>query len=51
VNADGYGAGWLFDVAGPAEGTLGAAEYYDFLTAAWATAQKLIKGQLNAADD
>jgi glycine cleavage system H protein len=51
VNADGYGAGWLFDVAGPAGGTLTAAEYYDFLTAAWATAQKLIKGQLNAADD
>jgi glycine cleavage system H protein len=51
INADGYGAGWLFDLAGLAEGTLSAAEYYDFLTGAWATAQKLIKGQLNSADD
>jgi glycine cleavage system H protein len=51
VNADGYGAGWLFDLAGQADGTLSAAEYHEFLVGAWATAQKLIKGQINSAAD
>jgi glycine cleavage system H protein len=51
VNADGYGAGWLFDLAGSADGTLSTAEYHEFLVAAWATAQKLIKGQINSAPD
>lgn len=51
INADGYGAGWLFDFTGPVDGTLDAAGYHEFLAAAWATAQKLIKGQINATDD
>lgn len=51
INADGYGAGWLFEMAAAPDGTLTAGEYYDFLTAAWPQTQRLIKGQLNAADD
>ena len=31
-------------------GTVTAAEYHDFLTTAWAQAQRLIKGQLNAPE-
>lgn len=50
INADGYGRGWLFDLSGPLEDTLSVREYHDFLTTAWAQAQRLIKGQLNAAD-
>ena len=50
INADGYVRGWLFDLSGPLDGTLGVQEYHDFLTTAWAQAQRLIKGQLNAAD-
>ncbi|MBY0512589.1 MAG: glycine cleavage system protein H [Gemmataceae bacterium] len=50
INADGYGRGWLFELAGPVDGTLTAAEYHDFLTTAWAQAQRLIKGQLNAPE-
>jgi glycine cleavage system H protein len=51
INADNYGAGWLFELAGPADGTLTAGEYHEFLTAAWPQTQRLIKGQLNAADE
>lgn len=47
INVDPYGAGWLFTFAGPVDGTLDVAEYDEFLTAAWAQAQRLIKGQLN----
>jgi glycine cleavage system H protein len=50
INADDYGRGWLFDLAGPLDGTLSVQEYHDFLTTAWAQAQRLIKGQLNTAD-
>jgi glycine cleavage system H protein len=50
INADGYGDGWLFELRGPLDGTLAVQEYHDFLTTAWAQAQRLIKGQLNAAD-
>ena len=50
INADGYGRGWLFELAGAVDGTLTGDEYHDFLAAAWAHAQRLIKGQLNTAD-
>jgi glycine cleavage system H protein len=48
VNSDGYGSGWLFELEGTLDGTLSVAEYHEFLVAAWAQAQRLIKGQLNA---
>ena len=39
------------ELAGPTDGTLPAGEYHEFLTAAWPQTQRLIKGQLNAADE
>jgi glycine cleavage system H protein len=51
VNADGYGDGWLFELAGDTAGTMPAAEYYSYLEGAWATAQRILKNQVNADDD
>ena len=51
INVDGYGKGWLFDLIGPLEGTLTAEQYHEFLNEAWPQTQRLIKGQLNSADD
>ncbi len=51
INAHGYDRGWLFDLEGSDDGMLNAEEYHEFLTVAWAQAQRLIKGQLNTADD
>lgn len=50
INADGYGAGWLFEFTGPLEGTLTAEQYHAFLTETWPLTQRLIKGQLNAEE-
>jgi glycine cleavage system H protein len=50
INLDGYGAGWLFDLAGDASGTMSAAEYRDFLAATWEMTQRLIKGKINTED-
>lgn len=47
INLDNYGAGWLFEMETDAAGTLSAAEYVEFLGAAWEQTQRLIKGQLN----
>ena len=35
INADGYGGGWLFEMACDAAGTLDVAAYYDHLAAGW----------------
>ena len=51
INVDGYGKGWLFELAGPLDGTLTAGQYHEFLTEAWPQTQRLIKGQLNATDE
>ena len=51
INVDGYGKGWLFELAGPLDGTLTAEQYHAFLNDAWPQTQRLIKGQLNAAED
>lgn len=52
INADNYGAGWLFELAGSPEGAaLTAAEYCAFLEEAWPQTQRLIKGQINSAED
>jgi glycine cleavage system H protein len=48
VNVDGYGPGWLFDMAGDAAGLMDAPAYHDFLAATWESTQRLIKGQINA---
>jgi glycine cleavage system H protein len=47
INTDPYGAGWLFTFQGDVGETLDVAAYDEFLSAAWAQAQRLIKGQLN----
>jgi glycine cleavage system H protein len=47
INTDGYGAGWLFDMAGDAGTLLSVQEYHDFLAANWEKTQRLLKGQVN----
>lgn len=51
INVDGYGTGWLFEMTADLDGTLTAGQYHEFLGEAWVQTQRLIKGQLNAADD
>ncbi len=51
INADNYSSGWLFEFNGELTETLTAEEYYAFLEEAWPQTQRLIKGQLNAAED
>lgn len=51
INADGYGAGWLFEMAGSPTDAMTAEEYHAFLADAWLTAQRVIKGQINSTDD
>jgi glycine cleavage system H protein len=46
INVDGYGRGWLFEMAGDAGGTLSAQEYHDFLAANWDQTQRILKGQM-----
>lgn len=51
VNADGYGDGWLFEMSADLSPTLTAAEYYQYLESAWATAQRILKNQVNLDDE
>jgi glycine cleavage system H protein len=46
INLDNYAAGWLFDMEGPADGTLSAAEYYAFLDQNWEKTQRTLKGHM-----
>lgn len=46
INVDGYGGGWLFEIAGDAAGTLDAAGYHAFLAANWDQTQRILKGQM-----
>jgi glycine cleavage system H protein len=48
VNVDGYGNGWLFEMAGPPDGELMTVdEYHAFLDANWEKTQRVIKGKIN----
>ncbi|MBL8865753.1 MAG: glycine cleavage system protein H [Planctomycetia bacterium] len=51
INADGYGDGWLFTMTAEPTGTMTADEYYHYLESAWATAQRILKNQVNLTDD
>ena len=51
INADGYGDGWLFEMTADPTGTMSAQEYYQYLEGAWATAQRILKNQVNLDDD
>jgi glycine cleavage system H protein len=46
INVDGYGRGWLFEMAGSTDGTLDAQVYHDFLAANWDQTQRILKGQM-----
>jgi glycine cleavage system H protein len=46
INVDGYGRGWLFEMAGDPAGTLSAQEYHDYLAANWDQTQRILKGQM-----
>jgi glycine cleavage system H protein len=46
INVDGYGRGWLFEMAGDLGGTLDAQGYHDFLAANWDQTQRILKGQM-----
>ncbi|MCX7700633.1 MAG: glycine cleavage system protein H [Gemmataceae bacterium] len=46
INADCYGSGWLFELAGIAEGLMDAAGYHAFLEAGWETTQRILKNQV-----
>jgi glycine cleavage system H protein len=47
INLDKYGAGWLFEIAGPGETLLAPAGYIEHLAGVWEVAQRTIKGQMN----
>ncbi len=51
INADGYCAGWLFEMTGDASDTLDVDAYYAHLAAGWDNTQRILKGQINAAGD
>ena len=51
INADGYGDGWLFAMTADATGTMSAEEYFQYLESAWATAQRILKNQVNLDDE
>lgn len=46
INVDGYGRGWLFEMAGDLGDTLAVQEYHDFLAANWDQTQRILKGQM-----
>jgi glycine cleavage system H protein len=50
INLDGYGGGWLFEMAGDASMTMTAAEYHQYLADNWEKTQRLIKGKINTED-
>ncbi len=47
INADGYGAGWLFDLTAPPTDLMDVAGYETFLQTAWEKTQRVIKGKIN----
>ncbi len=51
INADGYGDGWLFEMTADTSATMTADEYYQYLESAWATAQRILKNQVNLDDE
>lgn len=46
INADNYGAGWLFDFRTEAQ-LLTPPQYYEVLEGGWEETQRMIKGQMN----
>lgn len=50
INADGYGAGWLFEMEADPSGLWSVDEYYQHLADSWEKTQRLIKGKINAEE-
>jgi glycine cleavage system H protein len=50
INVDGYGAGWLFEMAGPADTLIDVHGYYQHLASNWEKTQALIKGKINTEE-
>jgi glycine cleavage system H protein len=51
INVDGYGAGWLFEVASTdATPLMDVVRYHQFLTDNWEKTQRMIKGRINEED-
>lgn len=46
INVEPYGAGWLFEMIGPDDDTMTAAEYHAFLDANWEKTQNMLKGHM-----
>jgi|SRR5262245_5121228 len=46
INVDGYGRGWLFEMAGDLDTTLDVHAYRAFLAANWDQTQRILKGQM-----
>jgi glycine cleavage system H protein len=51
INADGYGDGWLFTMPADPASTMSPEEYFQYLEGAWATAQRILKNQVNLDDE
>ena len=51
INSDTHATGWLFEMAADISSTMDASEYYAYLEGAWATAQRILKNQVNLDDD
>ncbi len=51
INTSGYGKGWLFEMTADRAATMNAEDYYAYLESAWATAQRILKNQVNLTDD
>lgn len=48
INVEGYGAGWLFDLAAAdAAPLMDVAQYHQYLADNWEKTQRLIKGKIN----
>jgi glycine cleavage system H protein len=51
INVDNYGKGWLFAFTGELTDTLDVDGYYAHLDAGWEATQRILKGQINKAED
>jgi glycine cleavage system H protein len=47
INLDKYGAGWLFEIAGPSDALVDPRGYIQHLERVWEVTQRTIKGQMN----
>lgn len=47
INADGYGAGWIFELTGLPTDLMDVDAYEAFLQPAWEKTQRVIKGKIN----